>query len=340
MKIKVFRGMAMEPFGWKQWSSLYRAFKISKRHSIERYGLSYLHSDCALDGLAHVIAKILKENGKRCEVSIESIWVDGTPQAEAKMPSGCLIKCELADLLFILQETNQANSTISETGLLIQGKATPKYNKLTSGNSTKKERQLLEGMDRSQPITLYRGTSANKNSVIGTYILNGVSTGLGDCSRYLLMPKSAAWIPPPLLLHYYPAIYYYAPFQVGWPKDKTSPYLQSPQCITESFKQMALLKNIGKNIIYPSNCEWSRMVNDLRGNYLNTQMAGYGGQPRINNSSKIAYFSSSIHTSNYSTRKIPPNYPPNTNAEQSNTEENSPPSISIIKVTIRHVDSD
>lgn len=322
----------MRPFGWQKWKSLYWGFKKSKLRSIERWGLVYLHSTYTLDKLAYSVAQLLGKNGKHCEVSLESIWIDGTPQAEAKALSGCSIKCELADLLFILEERDQTNLFTLETGLLIQGKATPRYNKLTSGSSTKKERQLLEGMDRSQPIILYRGTGTAQNSIIGTYKLAGIPFGLNDCSRYLLMPKSAAWD--------FPFFEDYAPFQVGWPKARVSPYLQSPKSIVEAIQQMVLLGNIGKKIIDPSKCEWSRLVNDLRGNYSSTQMIGYGGQPRVNHSTTMISFVSALYMSNGPVRKYPPDYPPTGSAERSNTEENTPPSISVIKITIRHLDTD
>jgi hypothetical protein len=243
------------------------------------------------------------------------------------------IKCELADLLFILEETDSKNMARREIGLLIQGKATPKYNKLTSGNSTKKERRLLEGMDRSQSITLYKGTKSNSKSIIGTYKLGGIPKGLSDCSRYLLMPKFGSWILP-----FFEGV---APFQVGWPKTQISPYIHPTKSVVEAIQQMALSGKIGKKIISPSMCEWSRLVCDLRGNYSGSQMDGYGGQPRVSQSTRI--FSSVTNQFMQQVANAPlfsPIYPPAGHEDDSNADRDQSPSISIIKVKIRYLEGD
>lgn len=302
----------------------------SNNRSIERWGLSYLHSDYALDELARSVAYVLGRNGRKCSVWAESIWIDGTPQAEAAMPSGKKIQCELADLLFIVEEINCIDSSSNERGVLIQGKATLKYNKLPSGNSTKKERQLLEGMDRAKPLTLYRGTSSANSSKIGTYHLFNIAHGLADCSRYLLMPKGAMW--------FYPIFELYAPFQVGWPKSRASSLLRTPKSIVESMQEMVISKTIGKSIVEPSKCEWSRMVNDLRGNYSNVRMAGYNNQSRINRSAQIMSLSTKASFNQNHIRSHFSTEPP--------TERNgenydfTPPSISIIKIIIQNLDEE
>ncbi|MBT9097441.1 hypothetical protein KFZ76_06915 [Methylovulum psychrotolerans] len=301
---------------------------LSVREANGRWGLSYLHSRYSLNGLARAVAHKLGKSGKHCEVSVESIWIDGTPQAKAQTSSGAIVNCELADLLFLLEEKDVSGMVQKETALLIQGKATPKYNKLTSGSSTKKERKLLESMDRSMPLVLFKDTKSSSKSQIGSYILGCIPLGLGDCSRYLLMPKSAAWFAPCYLS--------IAPFQVGWPSSINSPYLKRPRSVVEAIQRMALFGDIGKEVIDPSKCEWSRLVNDLRGNYAGIHMAGYGGQARINTSREVISFASRLHTSYQSSRNRPPNHPPMT--QRSDMEENIVPSISIVKVSITYTD--
>lgn len=324
----------MKRFGWEQWNKLHSDYKNRKLRSIERRGLSFLHSIYSLDGLAQSVAKVLGDSGKHCCVSVGSIWIDGTPQAKAQISSGEIVRCELADLLFLIEEKNASGYIQRETALLVQGKATPKYNKLTSGSSTKKERKLLEGMDRSKPLELYKDTKSSSGAQIGSYTLGGITWGLRDCSRYLLMPKAAAWFCFDGLT--------IAPFQVGWPKSKSSSYLKAPIGVVEAIQRMALVGDIGKVVINPSCCEWSRLVNDLRGNYAGIYMSGYGGQPRWNTSRGVMCFASSSSSSSFSTSRFKWSSPPNTPfiKESVGNEEFIPPSISIVKVSIVYLDQE
>lgn len=316
----------MKKFGWSQWRIIHATFRSKRLHSLERLGLTYLHSKYALDGLARSVAERLANSGKHCWVSVDSVWIDGTPQAKATAISGVAIKCELADLLFIVEERDISGATQKETALLIQGKVTPKYNKLTSGSSTKKERQLLERVDRSKPLELFRDTKGSNGSKIGSYTLGLIPLGLSDCSRYLLMPKSFAWDCPTCLAM--------APFMIGWPKSNRTPFIKSPIGVVEAIQKMALSAKIGKQVTNPSKCEWSRLVNDLRGKYSATQMSGYGGQPRLNSSRSIMCFS----TSHYSTHRAGGGIPPNWIANMESPDEFIPPSISIVRVIITNVD--
>ncbi len=328
----------MKKFGWYEWRKLYEKFRESGRNSIERWGLCFLHSEPSLNALACLVASALNKNGRRAMVYAESIWIDGTPQAIAETTSGSEVKCELADLLFIFEEKSSNGDTKKEIGLLIQGKATPRHNKLTSGSSTKKERKLLECMDRSKPIELYRATVVSPSSKIGVYNLSGIPVGMRDCSRYLLMPKLLGWRFYGLITRPLDRLAI-APFQVGWPRSIRSPYLQSPRGIVEAVQRMVLFGEIGKEIADPSICEWSRMVNDLRGGYLGSYMAGYGGQKRINNS--IRFISSGCSEGGavrLNTRSIPPSHPPQ--EEGADTQANVPPSISILKLTIVNLDEE
>jgi hypothetical protein len=281
-----------------------------------------------LNSLALGVALQLQKHGKQGKVSVGSIWIDGTPQAKAQTQSGATVKCELADLLFLLEERDPSGKIKKETALLIQGKATPTFNKLPSGKSTQKERQLLEWMNRSKPLELYKDTKASKNSKIGTYLLSSNICGLSDCSRYLLMPNSLIS----------PAIRTIAPFQIGWPNPNNSHFLKSPRGIVEAIQRMALFSDIGKEVIDPTKCEWSRLVNDLCGTYKKIVMKGYGGQLRIISSSWIAHFNEITYSMNdfcVTETNEPPRILFIKNVD---TDEFIPPKIPIIKICIEYSD--
>lgn len=274
----------MRPFGWKKWHSLLLNFKKSGWTSLERWGLSYLHSKSALDELAHSVAHSLRLIGKPSGVSVQSIWVDGTPQIAGYSATGFPLKSELADLLFILNETDQKGVSVRRTGLLLQGKVGKRHNKLPSNPSTKKERQLLENLDRNRPLEVYRDMSATKSSQIGTYTLGGSTHGLKDCSRYLMMPKTASWYP------FCPTI---APLIIGWPPSKSSSELRSLVGFVEAIQRAVILGTIGRQIqdnVPSLKCEWSRLVWDLLGDYQPKTMIGYGSQARVNDSSNVLAF--------------------------------------------------
>jgi hypothetical protein len=166
--------------------------------------LKFLHRRSSLDVLARRIARAAPNYA----VKVESVWVDGTPQATFTDISGMSSNCELADLLLLVRKEQPTGTFVEERGLLLQGKITPKYNRLTSGSSTILERRLLERIDRASQLQLHRDTQ--RNSLLGTFTLGASSLtgphGLKDCARYLLAPSSkrtrpvsgwlATWIPP------------------------------------------------------------------------------------------------------------------------------------------------
>jgi hypothetical protein len=112
----------MRPFGWKKWRTLHYRFKKSGWPSLERWGLAYLHSNRALRELARATAASFRRANISAGISIQSVWIDGTPQIKGFAVNGLPLKSELADLLFILNKTNTAGVSISRTGLLLQAK--------------------------------------------------------------------------------------------------------------------------------------------------------------------------------------------------------------------------
>ncbi|MDT4813575.1 hypothetical protein FQZ97_465640 [compost metagenome] len=145
----------VEPFSWAFWRALHSGFKRSGSKQQERWQLAYLHSPSALEHLARTVRMALRRP-TFAAVSVQSIWIDGTPQVMGFLPCGTpLASCELADLLFIVNQMDPSGVTVKRTGLLIQGKTAKRHNALPSNPSTKKERLLLEGLDRSRPLSVY-----------------------------------------------------------------------------------------------------------------------------------------------------------------------------------------
>jgi hypothetical protein len=169
--------------------------------------------------------------------------------------------------------------------------------------------------------------NAGNSTQIGRYHLGEIPLGLKDCSRYLLMPKFTDW--PSLYLEKY------APFQIGWPTTRASPFIRPTKSIVEAIQQMVLTGSIGKKIIDPSKCEWSRLVNDLRGNYLSVQMNGYGGQSRINKS--LPFCSFVFKSDGDLVRRTSLGAPPFGYVKKDFYEIDESPSISIVKVTIKTI---
>ncbi len=318
----------MRAFGWKKWSSLFGKFKKSDWTSLERWGLAYLHSNYALDELAKATAASFRQARKPAAISVQSVWIDGTPQVTATATSKLALKGELADLLIILNETNLNGTTVRRTGLLLQGKVSKRHNRLPSNPTTKRERQLLENLDRSQPMTVFRDMAANTEP-IGTYTF-GSGAGLKDCARYLIMPKGSEWY-----------LYFMgpAPFQVGWPPNLKNSELRNLNGIVEAIQRAAVLGVIGRQIQDKTptlSCEWSKLVWDLLGDYQPVTMSGYGHQPRVNSSESILAFSTS-HGESYS-GQLPPISP--TIEHPPILELRTPPAISILQVNVRMPDTD
>lgn len=305
----------MKKFGWSRW---YKIYNSNPWRSLERWVLYHLHHPRYLDDLAGHIALNNLKNGVPSIVQVESIWIDGTPQAKASISSGT-VKCELADLLYIVEEYDSNGVLVNERGLLVQAKVTPKYNKLNANSSTKKERKLFETIDTSKAMDLFSGTNI-KSAKIGSYVLGG-SNNLFDCARFLLMPKKLKW-------ENYQS--YFHPFHICWPKSTKTSFMGYNLGLVDALQLMVSGGTIGKPIIDPNICEWSRMVRDLQNKYNSVQMSGYNEQHRIHRT-PIMHCS----TNNWFTT------PPNSASTHFNlTDDAVLPHISTITVRIKSPNDD
>ena len=277
----------MITFDWNDWNFIYRKASLHSRKPLERMGLRFLHSPCSLERIAVELQDQLNASGIFTRVHAESIWTDGTPQAVFTTVAGEQFKCELADLLVIIKEVfpSRGKRPVRETGLLVQAKISKSRFHLSQGNkngedSTFKERNLLEKLDRTTPLVLLSGYSS-KSTQIGSYFLAGAKPGLKDCARYLLMPDSSTWkLRTPHLNE---------PFQMGWASTMNPGRLNKPRNFTTAIYNMIVHKNAGKEISNPLKCEWSSLVEDLRRKYHGIQMRGYNKQNRINYSFNEIY---------------------------------------------------
>lgn len=273
----------MSHFGWNNWKRLFTAYKNGQlKHGLEREVLKYLHRESSL----HMLARFLRTHLPNWCIRVDSIWVDGTPQASFTDVAGTA-NCELADLLLIVRWEDHTGCLINEQALLLQAKITPRHNRLTSGASTKLERRLLEQMQRGLDLHLHRDTA--RTSLIGKYVLGtsptGDKTGLKDCARYLLAPKGIKWLKNAEGR---------SPYQVGWPKSYPYPELSKKQYgFMEAALALGALKTLGRSVTNPPADAWSQLVADLRGGYINSFMPGYGHN-RIN-SSFLSYISGPRH---------------------------------------------
>lgn len=304
---------------WAQWRVLHSEFKRSGSKQQERWQLKYLHSPHALRYMAKMTYGYLRFLGRPADISIQSVWIDGTPQVKGSLPSGTPLRaCELADLLLIINHTNLAGITLKRTGLLLQGKTGKRHNALPSNNSTKKERQLLEGLDRTHDLFVYRDTQAK--TPIGQYKF-GMGIGLEDCARYLVMAKDWWW---QNCLTGHPL----GPLQVGWPKSRASTKLDNPISMMSAILEMSMNLTSGRPIREKNNllgCEWSRMVWDLLGDYEPVIMQGYGRQRRVHTSGfpSVCFMTDA---------GLPP--PPPTRAVRFPEFFDTPPAISVIQINI------
>jgi len=157
---------SMKHFGWKKWEQQLNRISHLKHKPIERTGLRYLHRKSSLNEISLRVSKNLsKFRSGYFAVHTESIWIDGTPQAYATLHSSHTVQCELSDLLFIISERDLTGRILSERGVLLQGKTSGKYNKIQGGGkSTKKERNLLEKIDRAKEIGIFAGYDIKKHT--------------------------------------------------------------------------------------------------------------------------------------------------------------------------------
>lgn len=255
----------MSHLGWINWNRLHARYKAGLLpHGLEREALKYLHRKSSLNLLARRIASACPGLAVRAE----SIWIDGTPQATFTDMSGQTANCELADLLLIVRKELPTGQLIDENALLLQAKVTPKYNRLTSGSSTKLERRLLENVNRTLQIDLHRDTQ--RKNLINTYVLGPGAygaIGLKDCARYLLVPKGAAWAN---------AGFSFPPYQVGWPRSMPGPFLTKPIGFVDAALGIGVRGTLGRPVTASPTDVWSKMISDLRGAYVGVVMPGYG----------------------------------------------------------------
>lgn len=296
--------MMTEPLSWENWSKVYLNKKNKKRASLERWGLRNLHSVATLDYIVSEVKKNLN-NTPYINVSANSVWVDGTPQAKftvskyedvnnsstsyvntnqvsLKARKDEVLNCELADLLFIFNEFNSKTGFKKVRAVLLQGKCSEKNNLLPDGPSTEKERKLLESVNREELLTLYPGTKASGKE-IGKYKLGGGEPGLADCAKYLMMPKYEAWnYKPPEKT---------GPYVIGWPVDSSSKSLGVTQNYLDAvIDEMLKSPKMGREVKFKNGdidrtCEWSKMIDDLLTSYHGVTMKGYDRQRRFYKSS-------------------------------------------------------
>ncbi len=273
----------MRQYGWSAWSDLVKSFK--GKWALERWFLMYLHEQQNIDALALELKTRLTAVGLSAQVRVQSIWVDGTPQAEFS-PKGHSSRaqkpqCELADLLLCVRWESPDGKLQREQALLIQAKVASKYNKLPGGKSTQKERSLFEDCNRHKDITLYPGVT--RDNPIGAYQLGSEAGskdyGLRDCASFLLMAK-APWPASSTSV---------GPLQVGWPLDKKKTEIKPPDAYLDAVISMVsgATPALGREVKTGTaaiHCVWTKMVNDLRGKYETVTMKGYNGQARVTTS--------------------------------------------------------
>lgn len=277
----------MKQYDWPEWN--HRINSFSGKWALERWFLMYLHEQQNVDALALEVKARLAAEGHYAQVRVQSIWVDGTPQAEfspkGHSPRSKQPQCELADLLLCVRWESASGLLQREQAMLIQAKVASKYNKLPGGKSTRKERLLFENCNRHKNITLYPGV--NRENPIGAYQLGGSAAsktyGLHDCASFLLMARSV-WpsVTGPV-----------GPLQVGWPLDKTKTEIKPPDSYLDAVINMVSgpAPTMGREVktgAAANHCVWTQMVNDLRRNYEKVTMAGYNGQARTTTSARTA----------------------------------------------------
>lgn len=310
----------MSHFGWSNfWRLHFKQLAGLLPHVREREILKFLHRRSSVDVLARRIAKLVPG----FKVTVESVWVDGTPQAKFTDNSGGTSNCELADLLLLVRRELPNGILVAERGLLLQVKITPKHNKLTSGSSTKLERRLLERTDRGLPIELYRDTQLS--SLLGTFTLGptaaGVNFGMKDCARFLLAPKLAKWIS---------LVSNLSPFQVGWPFSSSSPFLKKPKGVVQAILEVGVAGSLGRIVDVPGTNAWSNIIAAIRGAYTGKTMPGYA-HGRIHVGSAFL-----VKSLSFSGSQVFFQHPPRVDLpiDLENWQSN-PPAIPILTVTLQ-----
>lgn len=257
--------------GWWRWFREQLLRTSSDNVQEERWFLQILHSQDALDELAEEIARKLRQSGTVWKIQVESLWVDGLPQAVGW--NGNQIKCELADLLYVVRASGL------EKAILLQGKTSENFNELPSSGSTSTERELLETHDWVRKIELYSNYKGTKS--IGNYKLMSTGIGLKPFASYLLIAKEWYW------RRRHPFVGRWSPYITGWPQSFTSTFLNGATSLNlvDLAVDMAQFKSLEPgHLVDNSNTEWKDMVDTLRGRKAGVSMRGYGGQPYLRRS--------------------------------------------------------
>jgi hypothetical protein len=136
---------------------------------------------------------------------------------------GQSVKCELADLLYVVKVTGPRGTT--ERAVLLQGKMSQKSNQLPRGGSTKVERLLLEHHDWTVPVRVYAAFTATPMTHVGDFTLLTVpAKGFEPFARYLLIadndraPRFPSWT--------------VEPYVTGWPLAPEAYYVQGHTNVT------------------------------------------------------------------------------------------------------------
>ncbi len=269
---------------WTDWDTQVKKFLVAKERSLERWFLRYLHSTRILKELAESLASVVPL--RSCDVRVRSVWIDGTPQALGETVSGKTVKCELADLLIIIQNLDRTSGRVTRRrGILLQAKLCERFARLSGGRSTAKERDLLELLDRSKPLALFKDTK--RTSLLNprsryvlsqsTLVSSSLVSGLADCSAYLLFPSRGFKEP------FIP----YHPFILGWPKCRSIKSIKPATPVELALNLLSFGQMFGRDVLDQSlsdQCEWTRMVYDLLGEYASSIMRPNAPSPfpRVN----------------------------------------------------------
>lgn len=307
----------------KVWKSLLNAHNQSR--AVERRGLRHIHDPATLDELSLHLANYLAALSIRAVVRTESVWIDGTPQAKFVTQNG-LVQCELADLLVLLTEVKNQSIT-RRAAVLIQAKVGTAVDRIPSGSSTKKERALLEEVDLSHPIELYRDTQGKKQ--IGSYQLNTSGIGLKNYARYMVMPTQ----------FHNTFFQTFEPFVTGWPQ-KTSSNILSSLALFKDLPIALWEMKVGKPLL-TSIDEWTRLVENLLGQYRFKRMRRFGGFDRVAGSSEYASFTISTTQRLQRSHRLFTNDlldgsgdPPDDFPSDDFVDRNDPPALPVISFVI------
>ncbi|WP_174868414.1 hypothetical protein [Pectobacterium polaris] len=259
----------MSRYSKVKWSEMLQKYVNSG--AMERRGLKYIHDSHSLQELASILACHLEHSGIDASVKVGSIWIDGTPQAKAKVIGNTEseVQCELADLLILLN-VGINGALDRRSAVLIQGKIGTNPTKIPPGNSTNKERALLERFDDSHPLEIYKDTRGKSplNSS-SKYNIKTKGGGFKQYARYLVMPTMLDS----------PIVQEFGPFVTGWATRKRGYDLEDIDLFT--LIPISLWDGkVGTALLNQSNCEWTRLVEDITGHYATKKMKRFGGFDR------------------------------------------------------------